>query len=459
MRGDATAKMFAGDVGAPAVPPRALILSVAALSVPVAGTFWPVEFAGVQLDVLIWLPALLPAFLLTYYRGWGGASVALAAGMATLAASQSVLWLFVGESPDWRFIMALVFGFVMLCIAVGWFGELLLSARRNAEEAALRDPLTHLPNRGHLRVFLDSAFGAAERGGSLTVIVFDLDKFKRINDDYGHQAGDETLVVFSDLLRSQTRRSDLSARFGGEEFVCVLTGPGGAPGARVFAERLRDALRSHDFPWGPVTASAGIAEYHHGIASPDILIGLADRALYHAKESGRDRTVMADELAPEVVEPPEEEPSAEESEETREKDDGGVARLLRRKDDQPHILVVDDDAFMREGLSRILKRSGFRITAVEDGTAALERLENDVHPDLVLSDLVMPGMGGLTLADRINQAHQGVRVLLVSGYEHDAMMGNLPDSVAGFLQKPLNPPELVGAVRDLLRTRENHEEA
>jgi diguanylate cyclase (GGDEF)-like protein len=165
-------------------------------------------------------------------------------------------------------------------------------ARRQAAEAAFLDPLTGLPNRGHLRLFLDFTFGAAERGGMLTTVIFDLDNFKRVNDAHGHAAGDATLVAFAEVLRAHTRRADLTARFGGEEFVSVLTGIGDADGATVFAERVRESLRMLPLPWGPVTASAGISTYREGMDSPERVLAEADRALYLAKREGRDRVVV-----------------------------------------------------------------------------------------------------------------------------------------------------------------------
>ncbi len=434
------------------VPARSLLLSLAALMIPLVATLTETvakaDLVGEELEMLIWLPALLPAFLLTYYRGWSGASVALALGMATLALSQSVVWLLAAEPPSPRFLLVLVISFVLISLAIGQFGELLHRARRHAEAAALRDPLTGLPNRAHLRLFLDTAFGAAERGGALTVVLFDIDHFKAVNDQHGHPAGDETLRVFADILEVQTRRSDLTARFGGEEFLSVLTGPGAAAGARIFAERVRGSLHDAALPWGPIAASAGIAQYHDSIASPDILLAEVDRALYHAKGTGRDRVVASSEIPPATEPQPVADASVGPTPSPAER-----GRPSRVPGAPSHILIVEDDTFMREGLSRILRRSGFHTSMAEDGAAALAHLESDGVPDLILSDLVMPGMGGLTLADRAHQLCPGIRILLVSGYEHDRVMDNVPESVVGFLKKPLTPKELVGFCRELVRGR------
>lgn len=442
------------------VPTRALFISILALCVPLTITTLAPELLGGEYDLLIWLPALVPAFLLTYYRGWGGASFALAAGMATLVLSQVGISLMSaragGEAavgPDWEFILILVLVWVFVCLGVGWFGELLLRARRRAEAVALRDPLTGLPNRGHLRLFLDTAFGSAERGGNLTVIIFDLDHFKQVNDVHGHAAGDETLVAFAELLRKQTRRSDLSARFGGEEFVSVLTGGGGAAGAKVFADRVREAVAALPFAWGPVTCSAGVAEYHARMASPDMVLAEADRALYEAKARGRNQVVIAEHLPVEDTGPA---PQAGQGRRVEDRERAPAAEVVeegegktRGRGKGPLVLIVDDDEIMMEGVSRILRRAGFRTAMATDGIEALQEAAKS-PPALILSDVVMPRMGGLTLADRIGHEHPGVRVLLMSGYEHGRVMRDVPAAVVGFVQKPMTPTALVDAVQSAL---------
>src|SRR5690606_33057351 len=115
---------------------------------------------------------------------------------------------------------------------------------------------------------------------------FDLDHFKQYNDTCGHQAGDEALELFAAILTRTTRRMNLSARFGGEEFIAVLAGSD-ADGAYRFAERVRTALRARNVGAPPLTVSAGVAQYDFSMTSPDDLLSAADRALYQAKRAGR----------------------------------------------------------------------------------------------------------------------------------------------------------------------------
>ena len=155
------------------------------------------------------------------------------------------------------------------------------------EDMAFTDHLTRLPNRRHGRLFLENAFAAAERGRGLSLLLFDLDNFKKFNDRFGHAAGDAALREFGGILERATRRMDLSARFGGEEFVSVLTSTDTA-GAMIFGDRIRAALSETELSDGnELTVSAGVATFYSGMSSPDELLAAADQALYQAKSAGR----------------------------------------------------------------------------------------------------------------------------------------------------------------------------
>ncbi len=163
-------------------------------------------------------------------------------------------------------------------------------------ELATRDGLTGLWNR---RAFLDRLAAELSRARryptSVALILADVDHFKRINDRYGHPAGDEVLRVVAATLRSMGRETDLVARYGGEEFAVLLPNTDEA-GARALAERIRSALEETEIPWEDatirVTASLGISVTQDGQDPPDNLISQADQALYAAKETGRNRVVL-----------------------------------------------------------------------------------------------------------------------------------------------------------------------
>ncbi len=234
------------------VPLRALLLSVASLGVPVLAAFVMPEQ---ELGVLVWLTALIPAFILAYYRGFKGVALALAAGMAVLSTTQVVVLVLGVTSPNWPLLLGVVVLYLGISIGIAIFAELLHRQRRMAEQMALVDGLTSLPNRRSAEFTLETEFAAAVRGRSLALVVFDLDHFKEVNDHYGHASGDEALRAFADVLRANTRRMNLSARFGGEEFIAVLA-EAEASEALMFANRVLDGIRSREFPWGQTTVSA-----------------------------------------------------------------------------------------------------------------------------------------------------------------------------------------------------------
>jgi diguanylate cyclase (GGDEF)-like protein len=161
-----------------------------------------------------------------------------------------------------------------------------------AEQLALSDSLTSMYNRRGLELLLEKEAMRAERyARDLSIIVFDLDHFKSINDTYGHAAGDEVLKKVSDIVQSQLRKGDEVGRWGGEEFmvICSETDIGQAC---LVADRLREAIAGHAWQEMTVTASFGIARRQSGELLGS-LFGRADAALYHAKRSGRNCAKVA----------------------------------------------------------------------------------------------------------------------------------------------------------------------
>lgn len=173
-----------------------------------------------------------------------------------------------------------------------------LALQEQLREQSIRDPLTGLYNRRYLDDFLGRELELARRSGhSVSVIMGDLDRFKDVNDRYGHQVGDETLRAFADILGGHSRSTDVSCRYGGEEFMLVL--PGMEPGcASERAEELRRAIAGTPLGAGAtrptLTASFGVASFPQDGATVAEVVRAADRALYEAKNGGRDRVVTAD---------------------------------------------------------------------------------------------------------------------------------------------------------------------
>ena len=166
--------------------------------------------------------------------------------------------------------------------------------QRQMYESALRDGLTKAFNKKYFTDRLESEFTFSLRHGSpLSLVMFDIDHFKRINDTYGHQAGDAVLSDLSSLMMMSLRTEDVFARYGGEEFAVICRGSDLSQ-AQVIGERLRRASEgrqfAHDGKIIPVTISVGVA----GLPDPAIkdasaLVSAADAALYRSKQGGRNR--------------------------------------------------------------------------------------------------------------------------------------------------------------------------
>jgi diguanylate cyclase (GGDEF)-like protein len=165
------------------------------------------------------------------------------------------------------------------------------------EEETRRDALTGVYSRAYLDQFLAREFDNSTRHKwPLSVAFADLDNFKNINENFGHQAGDRILQATARILRGNTRETDLIARYGGEEFVVVLPGSDEERALQA-AERLREALQKHRFVHDgariPLSASFGVAIWPTDGKEPEALLAAADRSLYAAKQAGRNRVVAA----------------------------------------------------------------------------------------------------------------------------------------------------------------------
>jgi len=168
----------------------------------------------------------------------------------------------------------------------------LMDLAKAHEYAARTDELTGLSNRRDMQHRINAEFSRYQRSGHhFSVALIDLDLFKRVNDDYGHDAGDQVLKDFAALMQSLIRQTDVAARWGGEEFLILLPDTSLLP-ALTLAERLRQKVAKQEFSFAgkvmPVTMSAGVCSIAKA-GSVDDLLKQADLYLYSAKESGRNR--------------------------------------------------------------------------------------------------------------------------------------------------------------------------
>ncbi|MBB3310745.1 two-component system cell cycle response regulator [Rhizobium sp. BK196] len=179
------------------------------------------------------------------------------------------------------------------------YNDRLRASVKQTIELAVTDPLTGLNNRRYLDNHLNVLFNRSmARGRPLSVLITDIDRFKQVNDTYGHDGGDQVLKEFANRVRSTVRGADLACRYGGEEFVVVM--PDTSPEiAAAVAERLRAAIESTPFLLKSsgetlnITASFGISSRIASVLTPDQLMKQADLALYEAKNTGRNRVVAS----------------------------------------------------------------------------------------------------------------------------------------------------------------------
>ena len=158
---------------------------------------------------------------------------------------------------------------------------------------ALHDQLTGLANRRLLNETTSFLIRQEKQGKGFAALMYDVDYFKKVNDQYGHKVGDMVLKEITEVVRAQIRRSDVLGRWGGEEFVCLFENTSLLE-ATYIAERIRWAVDQHQFSYaGHVTISIGVVAYHSGESEEKLFIRL-DRMLYQAKNGGRNRVVTED---------------------------------------------------------------------------------------------------------------------------------------------------------------------
>lgn len=198
-------------------------------------------------------------------------------------------------------MQGLMFGYAALVPVIATFGFVLLCAeqtRAELEQLAATDPLTGALNRRMLEQLVSTQLAEARRRPRpLSVLLLDVDKFKNINDNFGHDAGDMVLKAVVAASRLQLRPGDLIGRLGGEEFLIVLDNTGEAEAVQV-AERLRAAVADLDLGEGdcrvPLSISIGVASRKSERSDFGELVRRADRAMYAAKSAGRNRVVTGE---------------------------------------------------------------------------------------------------------------------------------------------------------------------
>lgn len=271
-------------------PSRAITLSLACLLVAVGVSLTDSD-ALVRYSSFVWILAILPVFLLSYYRGWKGAAAAAALGMIALVAVEVVVLQTRGGAVDWWLLATATALLVPITIGSGLLSEMLRKQRALALEMAYWDPMTKVSNRRGLKELVSNAIAEA-RGESTGVglIFIDLVDFKAVNDNHGHAAGDSVLRALAMKLEASCRHSDSVARVGGDEFVVCCPGVASLDRALAIARRTLESF-AHPVHIGDVDiyvrARLGVAWYPDHADTFDELLSNADPVRAgHGKPAG-----------------------------------------------------------------------------------------------------------------------------------------------------------------------------
>jgi len=222
-------------------------------------------------------------------------TAALAAARVVANLNSPVASLLVPNATQTAYFLA-----ILMLITAGTFGMFWMEIQyRNLElvRQAARDSLTGMLNRRSLLSEFERELARVRRGGTmLSVAMFDLDNFKRLNDAHGHQAGDEVLRSVAASMQASIRQPDILGRYGGEEFALVMPDTDAEMAMRV-AERIRIAVQMSVVEWQnerlSITISGGVAAFAANGVTAEALIAASDAALYEAKRAGRNRVVQA----------------------------------------------------------------------------------------------------------------------------------------------------------------------
>ncbi|MGZ4133824.1 MAG: diguanylate cyclase [Tumebacillaceae bacterium] len=309
----------------------------------------------------------------------------------------------------------------------------LLKRSKQFEEMAFRDALTGVYNRRYFDQQLQMELRWVQRDNSPISLTFiDIDRFKHVNDTYGHHIGDLVLQGLSHLLQQNIRGTDFLARYGGEELVILLPDTT-AKQALNLMERIAELVRTqpmarHQGQEFYVTFSAGVAEWKPGMDAQK-WIELADSAMYQAKQQGRDRTLISQGMsACELAGMP------------------AVPQKVKR------LLIADDDKLLREIVKSRLSSLPVELLEAEDGESVLQQLR--AKPvDVLLLDGIMPKIDGFDLLAEIKRdvRFRKVKVIILSSrHQEEDVVRGLQLGADDYVSKPFSLLELEIRVKRLL---------
>jgi len=289
--------------------------------------------------------------------------------------------------------------------------------------AANKDALTGLPNRsGFVDIFEHSRRLALRQQSPLSIAMLDIDRFKLVNDTYGHNMGDQVLQTTAEIVTNSFRQSDILARWGGEEFIALFPDTD-IKGAVKALEKALEQLRNYTFQSGgesfTVTFSAGVTEAEKDL-DLQAQVARADQLLYAAKESGRNRV---------------------------------ISDISPVEDRTNKIFLAEDDELIASVVKHRLEKAEFEVDHYTDGLNAYNAAKNGGNYSLYILDVKMPGMDGFELLQNIREMPKAKNIPIVML----TSMGSEKDVVRGFslgaddyILKPFSPSELISRVNRLV---------
>jgi diguanylate cyclase (GGDEF)-like protein/putative nucleotidyltransferase with HDIG domain len=298
------------------------------------------------------------------------------------------------------------------------------------QNLAVRDELTGLNNRRSFEIELQRSWQLNQRYHTpVGLLLMDLDKFKALNDNYGHMIGDAVLKEFAQILEGIARRTDVLARYGGDEFAVILNNSD-AEHAGGFAKRLLEAVSGHVFCKDryplQMSVSIGVAGSDQaGVKRESDLVALADRACYSAKDSGQGGIGKGAEVIRET-------PAASAA--------TGAPVAEATPAGQVRIMIIDDEAVIGSLFERILTPLGFSVLIETSPLRALERIKGMTDElDVAVVDFKMPEMNGVDVIRELkNIAPETVCIVLTGFASVDITISAIRAGAYDFVQKPVN---------------------
>ncbi len=295
------------------------------------------------------------------------------------------------------------------------------------------DGLTGVINRGEFEQRLISECNSADRSQQPTALLMvDIDFFKHINDNHGHQAGDRALQAVAHLLNTAMRPGDLVARYGGEEFAIILPATD-EKSALAAAERLRRTIEKTPIDCSPslhldITVSVGCAERQPNTMTPEDLVKAADTALYQAKETGRNRVVSAGKWASSVI-----------------------GHEIQKSKHKRRVVIIDDETAFSTLLTKIVTKLGHEVMGSTDARSSHTYEIRD--SDVVFVDLLMPHVSGLQVLEKLARQNVKCSIVLMSGQgerldEAEKLANSLNLQVIGALEKPFRLADIADILEE-----------